>query len=59
MEYGNEISFEDVVQQDPTLKFLIRDAEFDFENLEHQMNIRGAAIVLAISKWLELKYPSK
>ena len=56
MEYSNHIPFESVVQSDPTLKYLIRDAEFDFDLLEHQMNIRGAAIVLAIGKWIDLNY---
>jgi len=56
MEYDNKISFESVVQADPTLKFLIRDSQFDFDLLEHQVNIRGAAVVLAISKWIDINY---
>jgi len=56
MEYSNHISFEAVVEADPTLKFLIRDSEFDFDLLEHQARIRGAAIVIAISKWIDIKY---
>jgi len=56
MEYDNKISFETVVEADPTLKFLIRDAEFDFDHLEHQINVRGAAIVLAIGKWIDINY---
>ena len=56
MEYDNKISFESVVQADLTLKFLIRDSQFDFDLLEHQVNIRGAAVVLAISKWIDINY---
>jgi len=56
MEYSNHIPFETVVQADPTLKFLIRDSEFDFDLLEHQTRIRGAAVVIAISKWIDLNY---
>jgi hypothetical protein len=56
MEYDNKISFESIVEADPTLKLLIRDAQFDFENLEHQMRVRGAAIVIAIGKWIDANY---
>lgn len=50
------ILFEDVVQSDPTLKFILRDSVLDYDNLEHQMNIRGAATIIAIRKWLDKKY---
>jgi len=56
MEYDNKIPFDAVVEADPTLKFLIRDSEFEFDLLEHQMRIRGAAIMIAISKWIDLNY---
>ena len=56
MEYDNKVSFETVVQADPTLKYLIRDSEFDFDLLEHQARIRGAAVLIAINKWLDLNY---
>jgi len=46
-------NFENIVQSDPTLKYLMRDATFDFDLLEHQMRVREAAILIAISKWLE------
>lgn len=54
----NEIdnSFENIVQGDPTLNFLIREAKFDFDNLDHQVNLRCSAILLAIHKWIENKY---
>lgn len=55
----NNISFEDVVNSDPTLKHLIRDTQFDFDNLEHQMNIRCAAILIAIDRWIVRKYNIK
>lgn len=56
MEYDNKISFDDIVNSDPTLKYLIRDSEFDFENLEHQMRVRGAAILIAIDRWIVANY---
>jgi hypothetical protein len=52
----NQTSFDTVVEADPTLKYLIRDARFDFDNLEHQMRVRGAAILIAISKWIDINY---
>lgn len=56
MEYRNEIQYEDVVQQDPTLKYFMRDAVLDFDKLEHQVDVIAASVVIAINKWLELKY---
>ena len=56
MIYSNEIEFEDVVQADPTLKFFLREATLDFDKLEHQTKIMGSCIVIAINKWLDLKY---
>ena len=55
MKYNPQISFDDVVNADPTLKYLIRDNQFNFDLLEHQVNIRGAAVVSAISKWIDLR----
>lgn len=52
----NKVEFEDVVQQDPTLKYLLRDAQMDYDKLEHQMKIRGAAIHIAIMKWININY---
>jgi len=45
--------FEDIIQADPTLKFLLRESKFDYDLLEHQANIRGSAILIAISKLLD------
>jgi len=56
MKYSPEIQFEDVVQGDPTLKFFLREATLDFDKLEHQANVMGSCVVIAISKWLDLKY---
>jgi hypothetical protein len=56
MIHQNEIRFEDVVQGDPTLKYLMRDAVLDFDNLEHQVNLRANAVLIAINRWLDLKY---
>jgi len=56
MTYSPEIQLEDVIQADPTLKFFLRDAKLDFDKLEHQTNIMGSCVVIAIHKWLDLKY---
>lgn len=56
IKYDNKVPFESVVESDPTLKFLIRDSRFDFDLLEHQARIRGAAIMIAISKWIDINY---
>lgn len=56
MEYDNHTSFENVVQGDPTLKFFLRDATMDFDKLEHQANVMGSVIVIAINKWIDLNY---
>lgn len=56
MIYSKQIEFEDVVQADPTLKFFLREATLDFNKLEHQTNLVGSAIVIAINNYLEKKY---
>lgn len=52
----NQISFDTIVDNDPTLKYLIKDSCFDFDNLDHQVRVRGAAIVMAIGKWINTNY---
>lgn len=56
MVYSNEIEFENVVQADPTLKFFLREAKMDYDKIDHQTHIMGRCVVIAISKWLDLKY---
>lgn len=56
MEYNNQIKFEDVVQQDPTLRFFLREAKLDFDKIEHQTKIMGSCVVIAIARWIDLKY---
>jgi len=56
MKYNPEIQLEDVIQADPTLKFFLREATLDFDKLEHQTNIMCSCVVIAISKYLDLKY---
>lgn len=56
MEYSNEIKFEDVVQQDPTLRFFLREAKMDYDKLDHQARVMGGCVVIAIHNWLDLKY---
>jgi isochorismate hydrolase len=50
------IPLDSVIDSDPTLRYLIRDAQFDFDLLEHQMSIRCAALKIAIGKWLDINY---
>ena len=56
MTYSNEIELEHVIEADPTLKFFLRDAKMDYDKLEHQANVMSSCIVIAINKWLDLKY---
>jgi hypothetical protein len=52
--------FEYIVQSDPTLKFFMREATFDFDKLEHQVALRCSAVMIAINKWLDqYKYVEK
>jgi hypothetical protein len=52
----SNLTLDNVIDSDPTLRYFIREAHFDFENLEWQMNVRCAALKLAIVKWINLKY---
>jgi len=56
MRYNPEIKFEDMVQADPTLKFFMRDAVIDYKRFDHQIDFIGTAIMIAINKWIDLKY---
>ena len=56
MKYSAEIEFETVVQADPTLRFFLREATMDYDKLDHQAKVMGSCVVIAISKWLDLKY---
>jgi hypothetical protein len=50
------LTLDNVIDSDPTLRYFIREANFDFENLEWQMRVRCAALKIAIAKWINLKY---
>jgi len=56
MKYSPEITLDDVIQADPTLRFFLREAEYDYDRLDWQLEIKSAAILIAITKWLDLKY---
>jgi hypothetical protein len=56
MKYSQEITLEDVIQADPTFRFFLREAEFEYDKLDWQIQVKGAALVLAINKFLDLKY---
>lgn len=52
----NNISLDTVINDDPTLKYLIRDAEYRPEIFEHQLDIRFGALKVAINKWIHVNY---
>jgi hypothetical protein len=56
MKYSPEITLEYVIQADPTLRYFLRETELDYDKLDHQIMVRGAAIVVAIGDYLDLKY---
>jgi hypothetical protein len=56
MKYSPEITLEYVIQADPTLRYFLREAKFDYDKLDWQIQVKGAALVLAINKFLDLKY---
>jgi hypothetical protein len=56
MKYSQEITLEDVIQADPTFRFFLREAEFEYDKLDWQIQVKGAALVLAINTYLNLKY---
>lgn len=49
-------TLDSVIDSDPTLRYLIKESNFDFNLLEHQMSVRCAALKIAIRKWLDLNY---
>jgi hypothetical protein len=52
----NQISLDTIINDDPTLKFLLREARFDIKLLDHQISLCGSAIKIAISKWIDKNY---
>lgn len=52
-------NFDTHINGDPTLRYLIREFKFDYKNLDHQVNVRCAAITIAIGQWLDKNYPTK
>ena len=52
----SNLTLDNVIDSDPTLRYFIREGNIDFENLEWQMTVRCAALKLAITKWINLKY---
>lgn len=42
-----------IINGDPILRYLIREAKFDPEKLEHQTQVRCGALMLAVSIWIE------
>jgi hypothetical protein len=52
----SNLTLDNVIDSDPTLRYFIREATFDFDNLEWQMTVRCAALKIAMAKWINLKY---
>lgn len=50
-----------VINSDPTLRFFLREAKLDIKsgNFDHQVNVMGTAIMIAINKNLHNKYPTR
>ena len=46
---------ENIIQNDPTLKKII-ESEIDYKLFDHQVNLKAAAILIAIWKYLDNKY---
>lgn len=45
--------FESVVQNDPTLKMFLRDSKIDGDKMEHQLDIKFAALRIALNRWID------
>ena len=45
--------FESIVQNDPTLKMFLRDNKIDGDKMEHQLNIKFAALRIALNNWID------
>lgn len=52
------MDFENYIASDPTLKFLLREASFDYNHLTHQINVRASTFKVALAKYLDKKYPT-
>ena len=52
----SNVTLDNVIDSDPTLRYLIRESEFSFDLLEWQMTVRCAALKIAMAKWINLKY---
>jgi len=47
------MEFEHIINSDPTLKFFIRDTQISPDLFEHQLNLKIAAIKIALYKWID------
>lgn len=44
--------FENIVQSDPTLRFFLRETTLEYDLLDHQVDVKCAAIMIAINKFI-------
>ena len=54
-----DFDFETHINGDPTLRTLLRESKFDYNLLDHQVNVRCGAILVAICQFVDKKYPTK
>jgi hypothetical protein len=50
----NIVSLDAIINNDPTLKFFLRDTKIDYELLDHQVNVKSIAILIAIDKFVDI-----
>ena len=48
-----QISLNTIINDDPTLKFFLREARLDLSFIDHQVNLMGAALLVALDKWID------
>lgn len=45
--------YERIIQSDPTLRFLLREAQIDSKNFDHQVNCKISAAKIALHKYID------
>lgn len=44
---------ESIINQDPTLRFFIYESQFDYNKLDHQVNVTCGALKVALSLFID------
>ncbi len=50
------ITLDTIINDDPTLKFYLREAVLDLKLIDHQVSVMGAALMIAIDRWINTNY---